>query len=241
MAPAQRGAPPGAVHPAGFWQRAAAWSLDALVPGLLAVAVSWPLLVPAWARLLVVADAVLQGLAVAMAEVLHAQLRGGASVAELPMLLLPAAMDAATRLSPAIWAAAWPLLLAFAGLLVAWHAGFEATHRQAAPGKRLLGLRVTDTKGDPPGIARALARQLAGSLSWLTLNLGHLMAVAGPEHRALHDHVAGTRVLATRPGLPAWAWAWLLVAVLAPLSATGWLLARMAMRLQYLLDQAFWY
>ena len=241
MASAHREADPDGAHPAGFWQRAAAWSLDALVPGLLAAAVSWPLLASAWTRLVVVTDAVLQDLAVAMAEVLHAQLRGAASLAELPFLLLPATLDAATRLSPAAWAASWPPLLAFAGLLVLWHAGFESSRRQAAPGKRLLGLRVTDASGGPPGFVRALARQLAGSLSWLTLNLGHLMALAGPEHRALHDRIAGTRVLATRPGLPAWAWPWLLVAVLAPLLATGWLLARVAMRLQYLLDQAFWY
>lgn len=231
----------GTAHPARFWQRAAAWSLDALVPGVLALLLSWPLLGPAWARLAAVTDTVLHGLAGAMAEVLHAQLRGAVRLAELPFLLLPATRDAAAGLSPALWAALWPPVLAFAVLLVSWHAGFEASRWQATPGKRLLGLRVTAADGTRPGRVRAVARQLAGSLSWLTLNLGHLMALAGPEHRALHDHVAGTRVLAMRAGLPGWAWPWLLFAVLAPLVAAGWLFARVAMRLQYLLDQAFWY
>ena len=241
MAPAPPGAPVDGARPAGFWQRAAAWSLDALVPGAAAAVITWPVLAPAWTRLVGVTDTVLRDLAVAMAGALHAQLRGGASLGELPLQLLPATAEAAARLSPALWAASWPLLSAFAALVVAWHAGFEASRRQASPGKRLLDLKVTDANGRPPGMARALARQLAGSLSWLTLNLGHLMAMAGPEHRALHDRIAGTRVLARRPGLPAWAWSWLLVALLGPVLATGWLLARVALRLQHLLDQAFWY
>lgn len=228
-------------HAAGFWQRATAWSLDALVPGLLALVFSWPLLAPALARLEAVTDAVLRELASAMAEALHAQIGGSAGLADLPLLLLPPTLQAAARLSPAVWAALWPPLLAFVVLLVAWFGGFEASRARASPGKRLLGLRVTGADGDRLGLGQALARQLAGSLSWATLNLGHLMALAGPEHRALHDRLARTRVVAARRGLPAWAWPWLLFAMLAPVAAAGWLGSRMAARLQYLLEQAFWY
>src|SRR5690606_10715797 len=107
-------------HAAGFWQRATAWSLDALVPGLLALVFSWPLLAPALARLEAVSDAVLRELASAMAEALHAQIGGSAGLADLPLLLLPPTLQAAARLSPAVWAALWPPLLAFVVLLVAW-------------------------------------------------------------------------------------------------------------------------
>ena len=228
-------------HPAGFWQRAAAWSLDALVPGMLAAWFSWPLLGPALARLAEVTDAVLHELATSMAGALRAQIGGSAGLADLPVLLLPAALEAAARLAPALWAALWPPLLVFGVLLVAWFSGFEASRAQASPGKRLLGLRVTGAGGGRIGLARAVARQLAGSLSWATLNLGHLMALAGPDHSALHDRIARTRVIAARRGLPAWAWPWLLFAMIAPLVAAGLLAAHLAARLQYLLDQAFWY
>ncbi|MUG03880.1 hypothetical protein ECC01_23330, partial [Bacillus tequilensis] len=89
-------------HPAGFWQRATAWSLDALVPGLLAVLFSWPLLAPAMGRLEVVMDAVLHELAAAMAGALHAQIEGSVGLGDLPVLLLPATLDATARLSPAL-------------------------------------------------------------------------------------------------------------------------------------------
>jgi hypothetical protein len=45
-----------------------------------------------------------------------------------------------------------------------------------------------------------LLRHAAGSLSWLTLNLGHLLAALPPHKRALHDWIAGARVVHRQRG-----------------------------------------
>ena len=90
-------------------------------------------------------------------------------------------------------------------LSLAWFAGFEGGRWQATPGKRLLGLQVIDDDGLPPGVLRAGLRQAAGLLSWLSLNLGHALAAVPPRHQALHDRIAGIRVVRTdaRPLRPA--------------------------------------
>lgn len=99
--------------------------------------------------------------------------------------------------------------------------------RGATPGKRLLGLRVEDQKGRPPGYPRALVRLLAKTaLPW---ELGHqavwdlhnsthtrgavlaaaahiavgaqLAAALRGSGRTYADHLAGTRVVPARaPG-----------------------------------------
>lgn len=85
----------------------------------------------------------------------------------------------------------------------------ESSPRQATLGKRLIGIKVTDTQGRRIGFGRALARFLAASLSWITLNLGHALAAWTPERRALHDYLAGTRVENADPAqaqMPLWGW-----------------------------------
>lgn len=68
-------------------------------------------------------------------------------------------------------------------------------------GKRLLGIKVVDAEGEPPGWGRAAMRELVGKpLSGLSLGLGFLAALFHPERRALHDLVGGTRVVAARRG-----------------------------------------
>jgi len=42
-------------------------------------------------------------------------------------------------------------------------------------------------------------REAASLLSWLTLNLGHALALAAPRRQALHDRIAGTRILLRQP------------------------------------------
>ena len=65
-------------------------------------------------------------------------------------------------------------------------------------GKRLVGIKVVDAEGRPPGYFRAAMRELVGKfLSALLLYLGHLVAFFHPERRALHDLVGGTWVVTT--------------------------------------------
>src|SRR5690606_41366539 len=103
--------------------------------------------------------------------------------------------EAIAALSDAITAIViLPLLLASL-LALLWFAAFEASPRQATPGKRALGLRVEDARGARIGFSRAALRHLAGTLPWLTLNLGHLLAALPPRRLALHDRFDGSRVM----------------------------------------------
>ena len=62
-------------------------------------------------------------------------------------------------------------------------------------GMRLVRIRVIAGRGRPPGAVRGLVRVLAFALSVLPGGLGWLWALFDREHRALHDHVAGTYVI----------------------------------------------
>lgn len=67
------------------------------------------------------------------------------------------------------------------------------------PGKMAAGIKVVTVAGDPVGVGRALVRAASEYLSAFTLSLGYFVA-ALPEKRALHDYIAGTRVVYT-PGV----------------------------------------
>ena len=66
----------------------------------------------------------------------------------------------------------------------------------ATPGKWLVGLRVVDHHGRCPiGPTRALLRLIAYCISSTVLGIGHLMILFRSDNRALHDILAGTRVV----------------------------------------------
>ena len=112
-----------------------------------------------------------------------------------------------------------------------WFIGFESSARQATPGKAALGLRVIAVDGGRPSFGRVAARFIAGAPSWALLHLGHAMAAWTKDRRALHDLIAGTRVLQhDAPGtpLPAWARAWLLAQIAGFFGLTGFVLLRYA-------------
>lgn len=223
---------------AGFWQRAAAWSLDAALLAPPALLLAWPWIAAPLHTVAVRWEALLHGTGTTMARAL---LRSGGDVAGLlplawGLLHDPALREANARLSAALWDAGWPVLLAFVLLGAAWQVGFERSRWQASPGRRLLGLRVEDAAGGRLSARRALARHAAGALSWLTLNAGHMMAASAPRHLALHDRVSGTRVRSTGAALPAWAVAWLAVIVLALIVLPGWLLHDAAATMRHALE-----
>ena len=212
--------------PGGFWHRYAAWSLD--IAGIAALA---------W---LATAGKVRSGVDAAVAgwkqlydRAAQAMADGVLAGSDLHALSQALLHDAGLRAAAAavqdgIERATLPFALACAGIALLWHGLGEASPWQGSPGKRAFGLVVTDIDGDPPGPARAFARQVAGLASWLTLNLGHLMAMLPPQHRALHDHLAGTRVLRVddAPRMPPAARLWLWLQVLGGLLALGWGLSR---------------
>lgn len=65
-------------------------------------------------------------------------------------------------------------------------------------GKWLLGIRVVGEDGRPIGYGRALGRAVAWGVSAGLLGLGFLVAAVREDRRALHDLVAGTRVVRGR-------------------------------------------
>lgn len=66
------------------------------------------------------------------------------------------------------------------------------------PGKRLLGLRVTDACGRRPWLALLAVRNVVKLVTTATLGLGPLWCFVHPERRAVHDLASGTRVVTER-------------------------------------------
>jgi uncharacterized RDD family membrane protein YckC len=76
-----------------------------------------------------------------------------------------------------------------------YEAGFLAGNWQATPGKRLLGLYVTDKEGYPLSFSTATIRYLGKILGTLIFFIGYLLALFSRNRQALHDMIAGTLVL----------------------------------------------
>jgi uncharacterized RDD family membrane protein YckC len=62
-------------------------------------------------------------------------------------------------------------------------------------GMRLVRIRLISSRGSAPGAVRGLIRVLAFAVSVLPGCLGWLWAIFDREHRALHDHLAGTYLI----------------------------------------------
>jgi uncharacterized RDD family membrane protein YckC len=96
----------------------------------------------------------------------------------------------------------WALLplapfLAFLGLLkVAYFYAFTVVGGQTI-GKMAVGTCVVADNGTPVDAACAMRRTSAGVVSFLLFGAGFVPALFG-DHRALHDRLAGTRVVRLR-------------------------------------------
>jgi len=62
------------------------------------------------------------------------------------------------------------------------------------PGKMAAGIKVVTAAGEPVSVGRALGRAAGEYISAFTIGLGYLPAAFGAK-RALHDYIAGTRVI----------------------------------------------
>jgi uncharacterized RDD family membrane protein YckC len=183
-----------AAAPAGFWKRYVAYFVDLVVLGI-AVEVATSL----WFAVAGNADearveAMLQG---SMGDLAQGGLPGGDPTAMLG------------DLTGLLWHSLVVGTVAYFVLAVPYFVLQEASRHRATLGKRMVGIVVTDAAGARISHARALGRFLAAGLSWLTLNLGHALAAWTPSKRALHDYLAGTRVLdadPANPRMPVWGW-----------------------------------
>jgi uncharacterized RDD family membrane protein YckC len=77
----------------------------------------------------------------------------------------------------------------------AYYGGFHSSSRQATPGKRAFGIKVTNYAGERISLARGILRYFYTWLSALILMIGYLMASFTSMKQALHDMIAGTVVV----------------------------------------------
>ena len=179
---------------APFLRRGLAWLLDALMLSALAIAASWHWTSPA-ARAFAAAaralsDAVAQRLVEGMLDGMQAPALVHALLRDPVLLALAERVQGAWLALLVRWG------LAYALLAFAWHVAGDLSPWRASFGKRVFGLRVVSLDGRAPSPGRAALREAGSALSWLTLNLGHLMALVPPRRQSLHDRLAGTRVVA---------------------------------------------
>jgi uncharacterized RDD family membrane protein YckC len=87
---------------------------------------------------------------------------------------------------------AWLVAIGFGWL---YGAGLESSPSQATVGKRWAGIKVTDARGERISFLRATGRYAAKYLSALPCFLGFIMALFSSRGLALHDWLAGTRVV----------------------------------------------
>lgn len=213
-----------AAPPAGFWPRYAAWSLDAALVAALTCLLGAGL----WRRLAAEAARAYAEVNARVAEAMSSSALDDLDFAGFAARVSadPGVHAAAAAATSALTALVLGWVLAYAALGLVYEVAFVGfAPWRATPGKRALGLRVAARGGGELGAARAALRYLAGALSWLTLNVGHMMAAAKPEHLALHDRIAGASVRRDgAAGMPPWGWLWLAAQATAALAAAVWLM-----------------
>lgn len=113
------------------------------------------------------------------------------------------------------------MFVAYVGLIVsAWlyFAKLESGPSQATIGKRVMGIKVTDDRGQRIGFGRATGRFFGKIISGMIMNIGYLMAGFTGRKQALHDMMAGCCVVfrevepgrplpTVRPPMPWYGWA----------------------------------
>jgi len=90
-----------------------------------------------------------------------------------------------------------PSLAGIINLLVSggYYIYLESSEYQGTVGKILLGLKVTDLKGNRITPQVATIRYFGRILSGIILGIGYLMAAFTEKKQALHDIIAGTLVI----------------------------------------------
>jgi uncharacterized RDD family membrane protein YckC len=80
-----------------------------------------------------------------------------------------------------------------------YSAAFESSDFQATLGKKAMGIKVTDLKGDRISFGRATLRYFTKALSTSLLLIGWIMAAFTEKKQALHDILSGCLVVYRNP------------------------------------------
>jgi uncharacterized RDD family membrane protein YckC len=122
-------------------------------------------------------------------------------VQALPVLaiMLPMIFAGALKGSRSLSAMSWnPWLNLFSYGVALLYEAFFLVKYGATPGKLILNLKVITPDGGGLTWGRAIGRHFAARyLNLFTLGIGYIMAAFDSEKRALHDYIAGTRVIRT--------------------------------------------
>ena len=81
-------------------------------------------------------------------------------------------------------------------LVASWvyFAGLESSAWQATVGKKMLGMKVTDTSGERIDFIKATIRYFSKILSSFILMIGFIIVAFTAKKQGLHDFIAGTLV-----------------------------------------------
>jgi uncharacterized RDD family membrane protein YckC len=94
------------------------------------------------------------------------------------------------------------LVIFLASFILPWlyFALFESGTWQATPGKRIMGIYVTNLNAERISFGRASARYFGKVISSITFLVGYVMAGFTENKQSLHDKLADTLVLFGKPG-----------------------------------------
>lgn len=174
-------APSPTIHYAGFWRRKAAYGIDVFIVIVLVTIVTLLFHNPAQAQSI-------------------EQLREAGLISQQSAQLLSALQGSGngTMTSSALLEFMSFVMVLALVISSVYNIGFVASHWQATPGKRWLGMRITRVDGGQVGILRSTLRHAATGITMGVLSgLGYLTMAFSKEKAALHDLICGTRVVRT--------------------------------------------
>jgi uncharacterized RDD family membrane protein YckC len=118
-------------------------------------------------------------------------------VLAVPYFLVVAAFEDSDSAVPTLLMVV--LCLAFAVFCALWEAFFTSSVWQGTPGKKILGLKVTNLDGERISFVRGCSRYLAKAfVSSQCLNIGFLFVPFTAKKQGLHDLICSTVVVKSK-------------------------------------------
>jgi uncharacterized RDD family membrane protein YckC len=82
---------------------------------------------------------------------------------------------------------------------ITYDVGFWVANDGATPGKMAVGVKVQMANGQPIDVGPALLRYIGYLVSYITFFIGFILIGFTAQKRGLHDYIAGTIVIKSRP------------------------------------------